>query len=359
MKKAISFLFGIGFVVSAYAQTTPNYLELTGEKNTYTAQIPAATITSYDGFTGESCDFVFAGGLTGANITKDFTFDSGLTWTTTATAGSSNLFINLSEGKTLTINKTFQFNSSKTVADDRIWFGSFDDTNTGKVVINAELVKNSTQTLYIFAFRHHIQANAKINANLMMFNAATFQTTVEQSLGITWRGSKVAYDASLPKDFVVDTSKSGVRNQGKIVVDGTTFEATSMGFNRNDESDQANYQHVFSVEFAQADKAESFKNKGFSSLFKDAYFDGVFFEKMDLNDKIYSTVDLTASTYEGGIFVNGVKLSELLENGAIATSKDATYGYIYTMTIPEPAEWAGILGALAIAFAFMRRQPRK
>ena len=357
MKKAISFLLGIGFVVSAYAQTTPNYLELTGENNTYTAQIPADTITSYDGFTGESCDFVFAGGLTGAKITKDFTFDSGLTWTTTATTGNSNFYIELADGKKVTINKTFQFNSNKNAGDDRIWFGkSFTDTNSGNVVINAELVKNSTRTLYIFAFRHYITANAKINAFLMMFNAPTFHTTVAQSLGVTWRGTTVVNNSLLPKDFVVDTSKSGVRNQGKIVVDGTTFEATSMGFNRNDESDQANYQHVFSVEFAQADKAESFKNKGFSSLFKDAYFDGVFFEKMDLNDKIYSTVDLTASTYEGGIFVNGVKLSELLENGAIATSKDATYGYIYTMTIPEPATYAGILGALAIAFAFMRRR---
>ncbi len=357
MKKIIPLvIFATGLAVPASAQSTPNYLTLTGENNTFISTIPESTITSYDGFTGESCDFMFGATITGANITKDFTFDSGLTWTTTATAGNSNLYINLSEGKTLTINKTFQFNSSKTVGDDRIWFGSFNDTNTGKVVINAELVKNSTRTLYLFAFRHHIQANANINANLMMFNAATFQTTVEQSLGITWRGSKVAYDASLPKDFVVDSAKKGVRNDGTLIIDGTTLNVSSMGFNRPDEADYQEYQHIFSVVFAQSSKAESFKNKGFSSLFKDAYFDGVFFEKMGLNDKIYSTVDLTASTYEGGIFVNGVKLSELLENEVITTSKDATYGYIYTMTIPEPATYAGILGALAIAFAFMRRR---
>ncbi|MBE6413882.1 MAG: hypothetical protein E7035_04940 [Verrucomicrobiaceae bacterium] len=38
---------------------------------------------------------------------------------------------------------------------------------------------------------------------------------------------------------------------------------------------------------------------------------------------------------------------------------DSNTGYITATAVPEPAEWAVVLGALAIAFAFMRRQTRK
>jgi hypothetical protein len=38
---------------------------------------------------------------------------------------------------------------------------------------------------------------------------------------------------------------------------------------------------------------------------------------------------------------------------------DAETKYITAIAVPEPAEWAVVLGALVIAFAFMRRQTRK
>ncbi len=85
----------------------------------------------------------------------------------------------------------------------------------------------------------------------------------------------------------------------------------------------------------------------------------VVFTGMGTNDTLLSTVDLT-SFGDNVLFDNGINIvsfKDLVDNGTILVDTTTNNGYYtYTNTIPEPAEYAGILGALAIAFAFMRRR---
>ena len=89
MKKIIPLvIFATGLAVSANAETTPNYYTLnSGDK--FLSAVPADIISNYDGFTGSPAHFEIWTTYTGLSITKDFTFDSGLTWI--STAGSSSL----------------------------------------------------------------------------------------------------------------------------------------------------------------------------------------------------------------------------------------------------------------------------
>ena len=91
------------------------------------------------------------------------------------------------------------------------------------------------------------------------------------------------------------------------------------------------------------------------------YFnDTIIFKDFLLGDTIVTHESLTSDVFKDMVLVenNGIVSSfkTLVNEGKIDVSTTANEGfYTYTM-IPEPATYAGILGALAIAFAFMRRR---
>ncbi len=362
MKKiSIALFVSAVFASSALAE----YLTLTTDNNKYTATIPDATLSTYTGFTGEVLNFdsTSAAPIIGT-FTQDFTFDSGINVTVNATGNIAFKFV-LRNNATVTLNNGFNITANKSF---RLWAGEgYNDNNRGKLIINTTI---TGVTPLLFLFNKDVVLNPTTStafSEIDFFNNSTLTVTKNVTAQIGIRGTRMLYDGTISKAFNVDTTKKGVRSIGKIILDGTSFSATGYYQNQSgDEKDLADYQHVFSIQFANENIAESFninnsesladKPRRFSQFMTVSTFDGWLFENMNKNDTICSAYDLTSEAYASKIFINDNTLAELIESGAIEVSKDSTYNYIYTMTIPEPSTYAMVLGALALGFVAYRRR---
>ena len=363
MKKlSIALFVSAVFASSALAE----YLTLTTDNNKYTATIPDATLSTYTGFTGEIFDYSYSSGSpTIGSFTQDFTFDSGINVTSTVD-GNNNFTFDIKNNVVVTVNETLNISAVKSF---RLWVGkAWNDSNRGKLVINSSVNKTGTNTPLMFILNKEVELNGTSSfSEFNFFSNGSLKINNNVTAQIGFRSTKQLYVGTISKAFKVDSSKDGVRNIGTIILDGTSFTATGYYYNAGDETNYGlnTYQHVFTVQFAQDKVAEIFnfkdaetlnKDRRFSTLMSSATFDGWLFEGMSKNDTICSDYDLTSEAYASKIFVNDNTLAELIELGAIEVSKDSTYNYIYTMTIPEPSTYAMIFGALALGFVAYRRR---
>ena len=180
------------------------------------------------------------------------------------------------------------------------------------------------------------------------------------------------HDFSLARIYIRTTSFTekfngkDIKVAGKIfVTNGATFTIDMFDGNNGGSSNDA----YFFFGFGDENTAETFKFTSTDNLYSitntiNKRNDIVVFQDFCFGDTLMTRENLLADdTIKDSLLVeqDGVvsTFKSLVDAGLINVDTTANEGfYTYTM-IPEPSTYAGILGALAIAFAFMRRQTRK
>ena len=372
---------------SAFAEG--NYYELTSSNNVFTGTIPSNILSNYNGVTGEP--FVFEVStlpadyatnsksrtlsFTVGKFTSDFTFDSGIKFQTPSTYVTDmtlnpKFFVN--NGATITVNDTITYNvRSKT----RFWIDN-DAGAYGTVVINAPVTRidkndgaknTALANCELFVNRGHVVLNATTDFGYTSLYGGCSITVRENSTATTFAiraaRSNTLYTKDLPtaiKEAIA--GKKGIRENGSLILDGANYEVKSASLNSfGDEKDCADYAHIFTLKYSQANVAESLMVKGFNVFLTDASngskgMDAFIVEDMDYLDTICTNTNLAANTYASKIYINGVCLSDLIADGTVVVStQSGDYTNVYTY-IPEPSTYAMIFGAIALGFVAYRRR---
>ncbi len=280
-------------------------------------------------------------------LDHDFEFVSKLNWQCTATGASMfHMFMDVKNGATVTFNDV-------AISKARL-ITRGESTNFAKAIFN----KNAA---YEKAFYYtHVTAGK---------NCTSFGSYTHFYNGSTLTSD---HDFSLARIYLRITSFTekfngkDIKVAGKIfVTNGATFTIGMFDGNNGSASKNA----YFFFGFGDEHTAETFKFTSTGSTYTISNTikvrgDTVVFQDFCFGDTLITRENLLVDdTIKDSLLVeqDGVvsTFKSLVDAGLINVDTTANEGfYTYTM-IPEPSTYAGILGALAIAFAFMRRQPRK
>lgn len=383
-KLITSIILASAIATSAFA--ADNYYTLTSSNNVFSGAIPSDILSNYNGFDGEVFTFQETS-MTGnsgattiyinlAKFTSDFTFNSGFTFYT-ANTYVDNFTINprlyINKGATVTINKSLTYNVR---TKHRLWVDN-DSGDYGTLVINAapvriaenDGVKNtSLGNCELFIGRGHVELNVASEFGYTSLYGGSSLTIRANSSSTTFairaaRSNKL-YTKTLPtaiQDAITAAGKKGIRDNGTLILDGASYSSESCTLNtKGDESDCADYAHVFTLKYGQADVAEGLKLSTMSTYFNDAAngskgMDAFIVEDMNYLDTISTKTDLKFGSYASRIYINGVNFTELINLGKIQVSSDTTGYNVYTY-IPEPSTYAMIFGAIALGFVAYRRR---
>ena len=345
MKKSIIFsLFSAVFAMSASAE----YYTVPAAGEVFTSEL-SSSITSTGGMQGGQMTFQFSSTKTVATITSDFVFENHvyLENTTTDTASTNeNMYhatFYINEGAELTFNQvTFD-------APIKTRFGLYSTSGErGSVVFNEAVTITggvSKGSAEYWLKNVDVTVSSSKGSNYMGLSHILDGTTITAK-NTTFTIGNIYLRTSTKK------TESGTKDAGKIIAENSKVIVSGLGNANKITAD-------FEFNFATDAKEEFDFNIKLSSWTANANTISVYFTNMGADDRIYSIEKLETLS---NLKINGATISSLIEAGLISVEtvmKDGVASdYIYTY-IPEPATYAGILGALAIAFAFMRRQPRK
>ncbi len=278
-----------------------------------------------------------------ATFSKDFTFNSTIYLDSRKEYGTGSAVILYSEnGSKLT------FNCDAAKATSSLSGVKFGLMGTTSKHIEAVFTQNFTQEIWL----KYANITFK-SANGAALNASSY-------IHLNYNCVITADNTDLTIGTAYTRYKSDVQSDGRAYV--ATFVAKNADITINNfyvNGGNATAGSFMKIVYG-TDKAEAFKVIGaFSALTDTTDPQNFILEDMGMNDTFSSKNDLCSDTYKDRIFVEyqnkEYHLYELVEDDVIKASTEGGF-YTYTMTIPEPATYAGILGALAIAFAFMRRR---
>ena len=293
-----------------------------------------------------------------ATFANDFTFfgtvDVNRTVPASGTPGGNMIIEN---GKTVTFKDVFTLSGG----GHRFHFGSAaDSTYSGRstVVFEKGFVFKGSDQIRLSACDVIFKADTTLNNTTHSYDGAS----------VTADGCTLTLNDLYVRKSQYKRDGENLCSMSFFATNGGTVRVKEFGVRPGDIQSGIPYNAYMYFGFG-SDKAETIILEGTKSgkTFTDIVVTSqqyIVIEGMGKEDSLLSLTDLTLATLEDRVkFNDGTKIvsfKDLVVDGTILVDTTTNSGYYtYTMAIPEPSTYAMILGVLAIAFAFMRRQPRK
>ncbi len=330
------------------ASTNPSTFEVTNSSkdnpilvlNTETGGVIDVP-SSYDGTTGAVITAAGSPGQWGSatvgEFSNDFTFNSGIAITNNGYGGNSFFFYLYNSSK-ITINSYMGYDNSGSKTTHYRFTNS--DSGRGKVEINTNLTLADDWASQMWLEAVDTTYNGTDNSGKFGYTHFKFAPTL-----------------TITKNLYIKTlDLRGASNGsfGSITINNSALTLGTFKANSSDTNG------TFSFIFANTNKAETVVIDGINDEINTKAID-VLFVDFGVGDSIYSQRDLTELN---SVKINGTLLSELIAKDLIDIAYDkeyiptgTEYAYVYTLvTVPEPAEWAVIFGAIALGFVAYRKR---